>query len=152
MDGKAYGRNEIIGNSIKTWCKYYFQEFNLEHLQRSFRCVINVTHCIIWKRYFKGDCGLKQRSIQSNCQGVMLKEDSNILFPDHCLPSSSSNPITQTGLDYYQSLLSLNGKEKDRLNVVRLNKKDPMTWLMLGDQVKWNALENSFIYNYHYVE
>ena len=48
LDGEAYDRNETIGNSVRSSCKCCFEEFSselelLDHLQRSFKCVINDT-------------------------------------------------------------------------------------------------------------
>ena len=34
-------------------------------------------------------------------------------------------------------------KRKKRVNLGKWNKKDPIRWPRLNDQVKWNALENS---------
>ena len=94
LDGKAYDRNETIANSVRSLCKCCFEEFRsdlefLEHLQRSFRCVINDTQCVVCKRYFRGNRGLNQHLVRSNCQSIMLKQDPNAVFPDHCLPKKA---------------------------------------------------------------
>ena len=74
LDGKAYHRNETIVNSVRGSCKHCFQEFSLElefleHLQRSFKCVVYDTQCVVCKRYFNGDRGLNQHLIRSQCPG-----------------------------------------------------------------------------------
>ena len=68
LDGKTYDRNETIANSVRTLCKCYFEEFNLdlellEHLQKSFKCFINDTQCVACKKYFRGNHKLNQRLI-----------------------------------------------------------------------------------------
>ena len=68
LDGKAYDRNETIANSIRSSCKCCFEEFSselelLEHLQRSFKYVINDTQSVVCKRYFRGNCGLNKHLI-----------------------------------------------------------------------------------------
>ena len=78
LDGKAYDRNEAYANSVRSLCKRCFEEFSsdlelLEHLQRSFKCVINDTQCVVCKKYFRKNRGLNQNLIRSNCQSIMLK-------------------------------------------------------------------------------
>ena len=90
LDKNAYGRSERITNSVRSLCKGCFEEFSselelLEHLEISFKCVINGTQCVVCKRYFRGNCGLNQHLIRSNCQTIMLKQDPNVILPDHCL-------------------------------------------------------------------
>ena len=47
------------------------------------------------KRYFRGNRGLNQHQIRSNCQGIKLKQDINAALPDHCLPNADSNPVSK---------------------------------------------------------
>ena len=131
LDGKAYHRNETIVNSVRGSCKHCFQEFSLElefleHLQRSFKCVIYDTQCVVCKRYFNGDRGLNQHLICSQCPGIMLKQDPNVVLPDHCLPNKGSNPVLQTSPDNHHSAMSRNGKEEERVNLGKWIKKDPI--------------------------
>ena len=70
----------------------------------------------------------------------MLKLDPNTALPDHCLPNRDSNPVLQTGLDNHHSALSWSGNEEKRVNLRKWNKKDPVRWPMMSDQVTWNAL------------
>ena len=65
----------------------------------------------------------------------MLKQDSNTVFPDHCLPSK--------GQDNHHSTLFWNGKEEERVNLGKWNKKDPVRWPRMSAKVNWNALKNS---------
>ena len=94
LDGKAYDRNEAIANSVRSLCKCCFEEFFsdlelLEHQQRSSKCVINDTQCVVCKRYFRRNPGLNQHLVQSNCQSITLKQDPNAVLPDHCLPKKA---------------------------------------------------------------
>ena len=94
LDGKAYDRNKTIANSVRSLCKCCFEEFRsdlefLEHLQRSFKCVINDTQCVVCKRYCRENCGLNQHLVRSDCQSIMLKQGPNAAFPDHCLPKKA---------------------------------------------------------------
>ena len=73
----------------------------------------------------------------------MLKQDLNAVLPNHCLPDKGSLPVLQTGEDNHDSALSWNGKEEERVNLGKMNKKDPIRWPRMSDQVKWNALEYS---------
>ena len=73
----------------------------------------------------------------------MLKQDSNTVLPDHCLRSKGSNPVLQTGQDNHHSTLLQNGKEEERANLGKWNKKDPVRWPRMSAKVKWNALKNS---------
>ena len=89
LDGKAYDRNETIGNSVRSLCKCCFEEFFpdlelLEHQQRPSKCVINDTQCVV-----RRNRGLNQHLVQSNCQSITLKQDPNVVLPDHCLPKKA---------------------------------------------------------------
>ena len=106
-------------------------------------CYKGYSVCVVCKRYFRGDRGLHQHLIRSKCESIMLKQDSNAVPPDHCLPSQGSNPILQTGQDNHHSALSQNGKEEERANLGKWNKKDPIRWPRMSDHVKRNALKNS---------
>ena len=90
--------NETIVNSVRSSCK-------VEHIQRSFKCVINHTQCIVRRMLFKGDCGLNQYLIHSKCQGVMLRLDPNVVLPDHFLPNNRNKSVAKTGLYNYHSTL-----------------------------------------------
>ena len=63
-------------------------------------------------RYFRGNHGLNQHLIRSNCHSTMLKHDPNAALPDHCLPKKGNNPVSQTGQDNHHIALSRNGKEE----------------------------------------
>ena len=102
LDGKAYDNNETIVNSVRSLCKYCFEEFLsdlelFEHLQRLFKCVINDTQRVVCKKYFRGNRRLNQHVVRSNYQSIMLKQDPNTVIPDHCLPKKRSNQVLQTG-------------------------------------------------------
>ena len=75
----------------------------------------------------------------------MLKQDPNTAIPDHCLPNKGSHTVLQTDQDNHHSALYWNGKEEERPNLGTWNKKDPMKWPRMSDQVKWNDLKN-FVY------
>ena len=157
LDGKTYDRNETIANSVRTLCKCYFEEFNLdlellEHLQKSFKCFINDTQCVVCKRYFRGNHKLNQRLIRSNCESILLKQGPNAALPDHCLPNKGSNPVLQTGQDNHHNTLSRNGKEKKRANLGKWNKTDPIRWPRMNDQVKWNASKILSICSYQNID
>ena len=93
--------------------------------------------------YFQGDRGLNQHLIRSKCQSVMLKQDQNAVFPDHCLRNIASYPVMQTGPDNHHNTLSQNGKEEERVNLGKSNKKDPIRWPRMSYEIKWNFQENS---------
>ena len=68
LEGKTHDRNETTANSVRNLCKCCFEEFSLdlellEHLQKSFKCFINDTQCVVCKRYFRGNHKLNQRLI-----------------------------------------------------------------------------------------
>ena len=135
---KVYDRNETTANSVRSLCKRCFEKFSselelLEHLQRSFKCVINDTQCVVCKRYFRGNHGLNQHLIRSNCQSIMLKKDINAVLRDHCLPNKGSNPVSETGQNNHHSTLSWNGKEEERANLGKWNKKDPIRSPRMSD-------------------
>ena len=70
--------DETTASSVKSSYKRCFQEFSselelMEHLQGTFKYIINDTQCIVCKRYFKVDCGLSQHLIWSKRQSVLLK-------------------------------------------------------------------------------
>ena len=140
---------ETIANSVRSLCKHHFEEeFSsklelLEHLQRQFKCVINDTQRVVCKTYFRRNRGMNQHLIRSKCQSIMLKQDPNAVFPDQYLPNKGSNPVSWTGQDNHHSAQSRNGKEEARANLGKWNKKDPIRWPRMSDQVKWSALENS---------
>ena len=63
----------------------------------------------------------------------MLKKDPNAVFRDQCLPNKGSNPVSQTGQDNHHSALSWNGKEEERANLGKWNKKDPIRSPRMSD-------------------
>ena len=88
-------------------------------------------------------CRLNQHLLRSKCQGVMLKQDLNDVLPDHCFPNNGGNQSP----DNHHNTLSWNGKEEGeegRVNLRKWNKKNPIRWPWMSDQVKWNTLANSF--------
>ena len=76
--------------------------------------VVNDTQCAVCKRYFRGNRGLNQHLIQSNCQNIMLKQDPNAVLPDHYLPKKGSNSVSQAGQDNHHNTLYRTGKEEER--------------------------------------
>ena len=103
--------------------------------------VIKDAQRVVYKRYFRGNRGLNQHLIRSNCQSIMFKQDQNADLPDSCLPKKSSNPVTQTAQNNHHSILCQNGKEEKRANLGKWNKKDRIRWPRISDQVKRNALK-----------
>ena len=74
MDGKAYDRNKIIINRVRSLCKR-----------------LNVLQMMCNVYVFKVDRRLNQHLLRSKCQGVMLKQDLNDVLPDHCFPNNGGN-------------------------------------------------------------
>ena len=112
----------------------------MEHAQRSFKCVLLNKQCSICERCFKGDRGLNQQLIRSECQFEVATHD---FLPDHCLPNKGSNPVTQTGPDNHHSAFSRYGKEEERVKLEKWIKKDPVKWPRMSDLEKWNTLEKT---------
>ena len=120
LDGKAYYWSERITNSLRSSCKGCFEEFSsdlelLEHLQRSFKCVINDTQCVVCKRYFRGNCGFSQHLIRSNCQSIMLRQDPNAVLPDHCLPKAVIQSCRQARIITTAPCLGMERKKREQI-------------------------------------
>jgi hypothetical protein len=107
----------------------------LEHLQRSYKCMIRDTECNICGKCYKGRRGLDVHLSRSKCgQEVELQSTE----PQNITPTES----TLTNQDKTHSVASRQQVECDKRILANVMEKCPVKWPAMKDDKNWKKLDD----------